>query len=156
MTDLPFGRGGSPLQNLIIRGYRETALTAFRMTDEVDAGPIYLKQPLSLDGDAQEIFIRATECAADMIARIVAEEPDPVPQDGKVVEFSRRTPADSEITANIEDLDGLHDHIRMLDAEGYPRAFIRLGRFKLSFKNSALGDGRIQAEAEITLENTEE
>ena len=28
MTDLPYGRGGSPLQNLIQRGHRSTMLTA--------------------------------------------------------------------------------------------------------------------------------
>jgi len=156
MTDLPFGRGGTPLQNLIVRGYRETMLTAFKMTDELDAGPVYLKHPLGLDGSAQEIYLRATEVAADMIARIVADEPEPVPQTGKVTSFSRRTPADSEITADIEDVERLHDHIRMLDAGGYPPAFIRLGPFTLSFKNSVLGDGRIQAEVEITQGNTEE
>lgn len=30
MTDLPFGRGGSPLQNLVVRGINETQLTALR------------------------------------------------------------------------------------------------------------------------------
>jgi len=38
MTDVPYGRGGSPLQNLIIRGHEKTKLTALRMTDEFDAG----------------------------------------------------------------------------------------------------------------------
>ena len=28
MTDVPYGRGGSPLQNLIIRGHQDTKLTA--------------------------------------------------------------------------------------------------------------------------------
>lgn len=28
MTDLPYGRGGSPLQNLIVRGHTETKITA--------------------------------------------------------------------------------------------------------------------------------
>ena len=27
MTDVPYGRGGSPLQNLIIRGHKDTKLT---------------------------------------------------------------------------------------------------------------------------------
>lgn len=45
MTDLPYGRGGSPLQNLIQRGHRETMLTALRCVAELDAGPIYLKRP---------------------------------------------------------------------------------------------------------------
>jgi methionyl-tRNA formyltransferase len=156
MTDLPFGRGGTPLQNLIVRGFRETMLTAFKMTDELDAGPVYLKLPLSLEGSAQEIYLRATEVAADMIVRIVAEEPEPAPQTGEVTSFSRRTPADSEITAEIEDLERFHDHIRMLDAEGYPPAFIRLGAFTLSFRKSVLGEGRIRAEVEISRDTTEE
>ena len=50
MTDVPYGRGGSPLQNLIARGHRKTKLTALRMTKEFDAGPVYLKEDLSLEG----------------------------------------------------------------------------------------------------------
>lgn len=52
MTDLPYGRGGSPLQNLILRGHTDTKLTAFHMTDEMDAGHIYLQEDLSLEGMA--------------------------------------------------------------------------------------------------------
>ena len=156
MTDLPFGRGGTPLQNLIVRGHRETVITSFKMTNELDAGPIYLKQPLSLEGSAQEIYFRATEVSAAMIARIVAEEPEPVPQTGEVTAFTRRTPAESEITSDIEYLERLYDHIRMLDAEGYPPAFIRFGPFTLSFKNSVLGDKQVRAEVEITRDTTEE
>ena len=47
MTDVPYGRGGSPLQNLIVRGHTETKLTALRMVAEMDAGPVYAKRPLS-------------------------------------------------------------------------------------------------------------
>ncbi|MGA0899865.1 MAG: hypothetical protein ACO3SO_05635 [Luteolibacter sp.] len=48
MTDVPYGRGGSPLQNLIARGHKDTMLTALKMTEEFDAGPVYKKRPLSL------------------------------------------------------------------------------------------------------------
>ena len=61
MTDLPFGRGGSPLQNLIIRGYEKTKISALKVTNGIDSGPIYLKKPLSLDGTAYEIMIRASQ-----------------------------------------------------------------------------------------------
>ena len=44
MTDLPYGRGGSPLQNLIINGHKETMMSALRCVQELDAGPIYLKK----------------------------------------------------------------------------------------------------------------
>ncbi|MBW1855473.1 MAG: methionyl-tRNA formyltransferase, partial [Deltaproteobacteria bacterium] len=42
MTDVPFGRGGSPLQNLIARGIYQTKISALRCVKEVDAGPVYL------------------------------------------------------------------------------------------------------------------
>jgi methionyl-tRNA formyltransferase len=90
MTDLPYGRGGSPLQNLILRGFTETKITAFQVTDEWDAGPVYCKRPLSLDGTAQEIFDRASRIIYnDMIPFIILNDPVPVPQEGEVVLFHR-------------------------------------------------------------------
>ena len=50
MTDLPYGRGGSPLQNLIVRGHERTMISAIRCVEEMDAGPVYLKRELSLHG----------------------------------------------------------------------------------------------------------
>lgn len=47
MSDLPYGRGGTPLQNLIVRGFRETQLCALRCEAEIDAGPIYLRDLLA-------------------------------------------------------------------------------------------------------------
>ncbi len=149
MTDVPYGRGGSPLQNLIVRGHRETKLTALRMTAEFDAGPVYLKQPLSLEGGAEEILIRASRLAADMIVRLVAENPVPVPQEGEVVVFKRRKPAESALAAP-ESLAALHDFIRMLDAEGYPPAFLEHGGYRFEFTRSALYDGKVVAEVRIT------
>ncbi|MFW5697659.1 MAG: methionyl-tRNA formyltransferase, partial [Fimbriimonadaceae bacterium] len=93
MTDLPYGRGGSPLQNLIVRGHRETKLSALQMTGELDAGPIYLKRPLSLEGSsAEEIYIRAGELSCEMARAIAKDDPEPVRQSGEVTEFRRRTP----------------------------------------------------------------
>ena len=56
MTDLPFGRGGSPLQNLILGGYSKTKVSALKVIKEIDAGPIYAKKDLDLSGNAQEIY----------------------------------------------------------------------------------------------------
>lgn len=149
MTDVPYGRGGSPLQNLIIRGHQQTKLTALRMTQEFDAGPVYLKEDLSLGGNAEEIYIRATTLAAKMIEKIIAEEPTPIPQTGEVTIFKRRKPAESQIP-ELSSLSNLHDFIRMLDAEGYPKAFIEHQGFRYEFSRSALYDGRIVADVTIT------
>ncbi|NEX17699.1 MAG: methionyl-tRNA formyltransferase [Halochromatium sp.] len=125
MTDLPYGRGGSPLQNLIQRGHRETMLTALRCVAELDAGPVYLKRPLCLEGSASEIFLRAASLIETMIETIIREDPEPQPQQGEPVIFQRRKPADSDLSqAPIQSLNDFFDFIRMLDAEGYPRAFL--------------------------------
>ena len=132
MTDLPYGRGGSPLQNLIVRGHTSTMHTAFRMTNELDAGPVYLKRPLLLHGPAEAIYYRTMRLAAEMIHIIISENPAPTPQEGVPVFFERRTPEDSEIPSTIE-LRQIYDWIRMLDAPEYPHAFIKYGPYHIEF-----------------------
>ena len=149
MTDVPYGRGGSPLQNLIVRGHRHTKLTALRMTEELDAGPVYFKEDLCLEGNAEEIYIRATYLAARMIRRIIEERPEPQPQTGEVVIFKRRKPHQSRIP-ELPNLQALYYFIRMLDAEGYPKAFIEYAGFRYEFSRAALYNGRIIADVKIT------
>ncbi len=82
MTDVPYGRGGSPLQNLIIRQHRDTMLSAIQCHEEMDAGPVYLKRRLLLDGTAEQILLRAAELMASMIVEVVLNSPQPVAQQG--------------------------------------------------------------------------
>ena len=149
-TAVPFGRGGSPIQNLIARGYRETVISALRMTDELDAGPVYLTKPLSLEGLGEEIFLRAADTVWDMIRAIVEKEPVPVPQEGDTTTFKRRTPDQSEVPAELSSLEELFDHVRMLDADEYPRAFVIQGGFKYELSRPALRTGAIEADVRIT------
>jgi methionyl-tRNA formyltransferase len=149
MTDVPFGRGGSPLQNLLARGIRHTKLTALRMTGEIDAGPVYCKKNLCLEGGAEEIYLRASLESAELIRAIIDQQMEPVAQKGKVVEFPRRRPAESRIP-QVDGLGKLHDFIRMLDAEGYPNAFLEHEGFRFQFRRASLYDGRIHADVIIT------
>ncbi len=149
MTDVPYGRGGSPLQNLIVRGHRETTLTALRMSNEFDAGPVYLKKSMSLEGSAEEIYMRAAYLSAKMIERLTREKIKPKLQRGKAVNFKRRKPEESEIGSPAS-LQEFHDWIRMLDAEGYPHAFLNYAGYRLEFSRSALYDGRVVADVKIT------
>lgn len=149
-TDLPSGRGGSPIQNLIARGHKETTVTAIQMVEELDAGSIYLKRRLSLEGLGEEIFLRTANLVAEMIETIVAENPTPQPQTGPPSSFARRRPEQSDISLSLQDLDHLFDHIRMLDADGYPRAFIDVGDFRIEFSRPALRTNSIVADVQIT------
>lgn len=149
MTDLPYGRGGSPLQNLIMRGLKETQLTALKMNNQLDAGDIYLKQTLSLSGSATEIFLACAQLTFKMIKQIVNNEPSATAQQGKVVTFTRRTPEQSKLPEKAT-LEQIYDHIRMLDAHSYPKAFIDYGDFRIEFKNASL-HGQKNITAQITL-----
>jgi len=150
MTDLPFGRGGSPLQNLIARGIDETMISALRCEAEVDAGPIYMKRPLSLFGTAEEIYLRTASEVEKMIVEIVRDEPTPVKQHGKVTTFERRKPQESDIS-ELTNLTNVFDYIRMLDAEGYPRAFLETDHLRLEFQRPSLKHGKIISDVIITM-----
>lgn len=137
MTDLPYGRGGSPLQNLILLGRKETVITAHRMTDEIDAGPVYLKRRLSLDGPAWRIYERAEHICREMIEEIVRSKPQPVPQEGEPTYFERRTPEQSDLS--LCPASQLYDFIRMLDAPDYPQAYLDFGPWRLEFSDADEG-----------------
>jgi len=150
-TDVPYGRGGSPLQNLIERGNTHTVVAALRMVENFDEGPVYAKRPLSLLGLAEEIYIRTAAIVFDMIRKIVADQPTPVPQTGEPTTFKRRTPDQSIISKDLKTFATLFDHLRMLDAEQYPHAFLEYGNFRIELTRPALRTGRIEATASITL-----
>lgn len=150
MTDLPYGRGGSPLQNLIVRGHESTVISALKCEAGLDTGPVYLKRPLSLLGTAQEILLRATAVIQDMIVDIIERRPDPTPQVGEPTVFKRRTPADSDVSDAVS-LDAIYDRIRMLDADGYPPAFVTIGNFRCEFSRASRRSDGVVADVRITL-----
>lgn len=148
MTDLPFGRGGSPLQNLLSRGIYQTKMTALKCEAGIDTGPIYLKRELTLEGNAQDIFKRATQLILEMIIEIESKSLRPEVQVGEVVEFKRRTPDEGNLD-KLQNIVQVYDYIRMLDAEGYPPAFLKINDFKLEFINARLENDQVVAEVRI-------
>lgn len=155
MTDLPFGRGGSPLQNLISRGIKITKLSVLKMTQEVDAGPIYFKYPLTLDGSAEDILKRASLLSYDAIEALVTEPHSPKEQQGQVTPFKRRTPQESQVYP-FDNLEAFYNHIRMLDAEGYPRAYLKLFDYKIEFAQAKLSGDKLSATAYISKQSHDE
>lgn len=102
-----------------------------------------MKHALSLDGSAREIFVRCADVIfGEMIPQFLERKITPVPQEGEPVLFKRRKPEDSAIAPDME-LGTIYDYIRMLDAEGYPRAFIRFGDYRMEFADAVpSGDGQ--------------
>ena len=152
MTDLPYGRGGSPLQNLILRGKKFTKISAFKMSDKIDGGPVYLKRKLKLDGTALEIFIRAAKIAFLMIMDINNKRLDPKPQKPSKIYFKRLTKKDNLLNLKkIKNLNELYDRIRMVDAPEYPNAYIENKKFIFTFSKAKKTKKDLYSSVKITL-----
>lgn len=131
-SDLPFYRGGSPLQNQIIDGNILTKGSLFKMDYNIDSGPIYDKEELSLEGDMNQIFENLETNAATLIQRFILDyEFNNIkfkPQNERLAtKFKRRKSEMSEITIDeILNFDGLYlfNKIRAL-GDPYPNAFIK-------------------------------
>ncbi|MCI9624156.1 MAG: methionyl-tRNA formyltransferase [Lachnospiraceae bacterium] len=150
MTDLPFGRGGSPLQNLLVRGIYHTKITAIKVEAGLDMGDIYLKEPLDIStGSADEIFSKISDIVfGRMIPRFIEEKLLLMHQEGEPAVFSRRRPEQSEIPEGLSQRQ-IYDYIRMLDGEGYPAAYTKCRNGKVYYRNARLIDGVVYAEAEF-------
>ncbi len=156
MTDLPFGRGGSPLQNLLIRGIYETKISAIKVCAGVDTGPVYCKESIDIsEGSADDIFRRVSDIVfEEMIPRFLSDNLSLVEQTGEVISFKRREPGQSEVPDGLSQRQ-LYDYIRMLDGEGYPAAFRRYGKGKVFYMDAEFKDGVLTAKARF-LEEAED
>lgn len=154
MTDLPYGRGGSPLQNLILQGKTKTILSAIEMEEGLDTGPIFWQREVDLSGSAESIYQRMTDACWQGIGSILSECPTAIPQIGSVVNFKRRTAEESELPKDLP-IEKVYDYIRMLDAPGYPNAFLLANNMKITFNNSRLDNGKVIAQAIIEVRDEE-
>jgi methionyl-tRNA formyltransferase len=138
-TPLPYGRGGSPVQNMIIRGFGKTKICAIKLTNEIDAGPIYLKRNVTLSGNGDEIFLRIYRKTFEMIKFIIKKIPKEKKQFGKLTYFTRRRPEQSRLDLNQKNILKVYDFIRMLDIniiKNFPKSFVEIGEYKIIFYNS--------------------
>ena len=147
-SNLPKFRGGSPLQNQIIRGITKTKTTAFFMSKGIDEGDIILQQDLSLSGRMDEIFLRMIENDFKIIEKIILGNYKLTKQKGRRSIFKRRKPEESELDSSPHSLEYFYNFIRMLD-DPYPNAFIRLGDKKVILKNPQYKNGKVTFNGEI-------
>lgn len=144
MTDVPYGRGGSPLQNLIIRKFKYSMLSAIKCTEKIDAGPVYMKKKYSLKGNASKIFFRIEKLTAMMIQEIINKKIKPKSQKGKVYLFKRINYNQNNLS-NAKTLIEIFDMIRMVDGENYLPAFVKMGKFRLNFSDAKIKKKKLYA-----------
>jgi len=148
---LPKGRGGSPIQNQIMLNVKKTKISAFKVSEKLDSGPICLQTNLSLKGSAEDIFKRMETKSILMIKKIIKTKKLKFKkQTGKPSFFKRRKPLESKLDAyKTTTINKLYDFLRMLDAPDYPKAFIKLNKFKFIFNDIKMNQHKINAKVEI-------
>jgi methionyl-tRNA formyltransferase len=145
---LPKFRGGSPLQNQIIRGKTMTKTTAFIMNEEIDAGNIILQKDLSLKGSIQDIYSRMYKNDYSLILKIIKGQYQERKQSGKPTFFKRRKPKDSELKNLNYSKKYLYNFIRMLE-DPYPNAYVKLGKQKIIFEKAFYNNNKLTIQGEI-------
>ena len=154
MTDLPYGRGGSPFQNLIVEEQYKTKISALKVENGLDTGDIYIKEDFDISiGSAEENFIHLSDIIFNkMIPEIITSNISPKKQIGKAVTFKRRTSLDSNIELiEKKSLLKFYDFIRMLDAEGYPKAYFQLDNLKIEFSEVHLKNNKLVGRFEVII-----
>lgn len=145
---LPYGRGGSPIQNLILRGFKNSPVCALKMTNEIDGGPIYDMINVSLSGSIDTIFNNISTCIEELILRICKNRPNPIPQSNNIKTFKRLSYQDNELL-NSYSIDELYDRIRMVDGCDYKKAYINFGNYKIEFSNAEIINNELRAVVRI-------
>ncbi len=150
-SNLPLGRGGSPIQNQILNNIKKTKISAFKVLKELDSGPICLQNTLSLKGTALDILKRMELQSLKMIKRIIKTKKLKFKkQNGIPSFFKRRKPSESKIDIHkVKSIAKLYDFLRMLDAPEYPNAYIKFSKFKFSFNDIKMMKNKINARVEI-------
>jgi methionyl-tRNA formyltransferase len=151
-SNLPKGKGGSPIQNQIMLNVKKTKISAFKISERLDSGPICLQDNLSLKGSAIDILRRMENKSIQMIKKIIKKKFLVFKkQKGKTSLFKRRKPSESKIDFNnMKSINRLYDFLRMLDAPDYPNAFIKLNKFKFTFNDIKINKNKIDAKVKIT------
>ena len=67
---MPYGRGGSPIQNLIKRGFSNSPIYALKANNKLDSGKIIMSDNISLNGKLDDIFFRMSDKTFKIIKKI--------------------------------------------------------------------------------------
>ena len=127
-SDLPKGKGWSPLTWQILEGHNRIPITLIEAADQVDSGTIYAQNWLQLDGHelVDELRYKLAAVTFELCRNFITHYPDSatkgLAQSGKESFYPSRGPADSRLDPDKSIADQL-DLLRVVDNERYPAFF---------------------------------
>lgn len=127
-SDLPKGKGWSPMTWQILEGASRITLTLFEAADEVDSGIVYGKRTIELDGTELVDEWRALQAQATFVLgqEFIEGYPESARngriQEGEETFYPRRKAGDSRLDPN-DTIAAQFDLLRVVDNERYPAFF---------------------------------
>jgi len=124
-SDLPKGKGWSPLSWQVEAGYNEIPITLFEAAKKVDNGAWYLKDKIILSGYEliDEIREKQLRKTLEMIDYFLKNYPMfPKPQKGDETFYPKRNFKHQELDINATIMD-MFNKLRVCDNERYPAHF---------------------------------
>ncbi|OGH82513.1 MAG: hypothetical protein A3F93_00535 [Candidatus Magasanikbacteria bacterium RIFCSPLOWO2_12_FULL_34_7] len=130
-SDLPNGKGWSPMTWSILEGKSEITNTLFEAVDAVDAGNIYMQNQIKFEGHEllSELHQKQGEKINELILDFVDKYPsvDGKPQSGEESFYKKRSDEDSELDTE-KTLAEQFNLLRVVDNEKYPAFFEYKGK----------------------------
>lgn len=129
-SDLPNGRGWSPLAWQILEGKNKIPIVLFEAVEDVDAGDIYLTDFIDLKGDElyPEIKRKQAEKKIEMCLKFLENLSSlkARKQIGSGRFYGKRIPKDSELDIN-KNIKSQFNLLRIVDNENFPAFFFYMG-----------------------------
>lgn len=137
-SDLPKGRGFSPLTWLTLQGETVIPMCLLDAVEGADEGPVVYRDSVSFEGHEliDEMRFVLGRKTVDLCTRFLADKSEPagVPQQGEPSYFGRRRPADSMLDPNRTIADQFN-LLRTVDNANYPAFFDHRGhRYRLKIE----------------------
>jgi methionyl-tRNA formyltransferase len=139
---LPRWRGAAPVERAIMAGDTETGVSIIRLVEELDAGPIVVRDGFSIgpDDDAGAVFDRAATIAGPLVEAALGSD-ESFPQEGEPTYAEKIGPADRELDWSCPP-EELHNRIRAPSPHIGARGELH-GRRVIVWR-SRLVDGRLE------------
>lgn len=129
-SDLPKGKGWSPLTWQILEGKNKIPVTLFEADKKVDSGPIYDQKIISFEGHEllPELKHMQGEATVELIMNFIEKYPNVKgnEQKGESSYYPKRTIEDSELDTS-KSVDELFNLLRVCDNSRYPAYFEKKG-----------------------------
>ena len=134
-SDLPKGKGWSPLSWQVLEGKNKIPVVLFEAVEDLDAGPIYFKDFIELDGTEllPEIKKQQGEKTIGLVLKFLRNWPNihGKPQEGEATYYPKRTFKDDELDPGKSIIENFNK-LRIVDNEKYPAWFVYNGcRYKI-------------------------